>query len=483
MIWDLVTLAVAGGTLLGVLWSFRTLTDLPTRFVVLAVWGRYVLSAFHQHSYPPLLAGFSPNALFSIAVAVGALALVPPRLYLRARLLAIFATVAIVVGSGLLNLEFRGLASDLTKWVYFIAIALLIYRGCTIHGPDPVLRGLFAAALTPLILQLLSVAARRPLEGADGTLSYIGGYAHEAAFSLVLFTILCLGTLIRWRYAVVALALVPLCVAGILLANYRTTVVAMLPLILVLVGGTLVRWTPPALRSLSGMYVLAGGAGLLALAVAFMPARFLDILVVLQSGLDLIQPPDAFTAEEQDLFNGRVFIWSEYIWTWWQASPRVHLLGFGPEAWQGVQRLYAHNTFISYLYEFGVVGLIALVAFFATQFVAAVRVRPPFLAATLLAGLAGFALLNLATMPLWTIEGLILLAILCGTTWASLDAPQAEAPATAVAATPKRRIGDRWRADPTRPIGRRGQGWTPAAARAGPHRGRWSYGTGAAGRR
>jgi len=457
--WHVVSLAVAGGTLLVLLRWFARLPDLPTRFVILAIWGRYTLAAFHEFTYPPIVAGLSLNALFSIFVALVGAALVPPRFYLQPRLLPLVVLGFVVGLSGLINTEFGGLLTDATKWVYFVVVALLLYRACRLHDPDLVLRGVFIAALTPLILQFLSVVFGQVTRGADGTVNYIGGYFHEGAFSIVLFTILCLGALIRWRLAVIALLLVPLCLAGIVLANYRTTMVATLPLVMMLVGGTLLRWTPPALRPLSGSYILAGAAALLALIVAFMPARFLDILVVLESSAELVKPAADFSAEERELFSGRIFIWAQYLSSWWAGSPLQQALGFGPEAWEGRFPVYAHNTFVSYLYEFGIVGLFALLGFFATQIAVAARAAPPFLATKLVAAMVSYLALNLATMPLWQIEGLILLAILCATSWAGADDVRVSVPAESFdgpsARPEKRPIGARWRPDPTTPLAHR----------------------------
>jgi hypothetical protein len=120
------------------------------------------------------------------------------------------------------------------------------------------------------------------------------------------------------------------------------------------------------------------------------------------------------------------------------------VLGFGPEAWDGTQRLYAHNTFVSYLYEFGVVGLVFLLLFFATQTAIAAQAVPLALAARLVAAFGGFIIANLATMPLWLIEGLILLALLCALSWSSADERY-----RLDARSPSRRpIGARW-AEPT----------------------------------
>ncbi len=77
---------------------------------------------------------------------------------------------------------------------------------------------------------------------------------------------------------------------------------------------------------------------------------------------------------------------------------------------------YAHNTFISYLYELGIFGVAALTWVFISNLYAALRVtrahRFPVVACHI-----GFIILNLSTMALWTLEGAMLYGLVLGYTW------------------------------------------------------------------
>jgi hypothetical protein len=456
MVWQLISLVIAGITLGLALFAIRSLRDFRTTFVIIAVWSRYVLAAFDEYTYDSLVAGLSINALSSIAVALAGLALVPPRLYLRLlyHLTPLAMLFAIIVVSGLLNAEYGGIVKDTMKWLYFSALLLLLYRAFVLFDADIVLRGLFAASLTPLALQLMSiVTGQGSFDPTVGKVVYIGGYGGSAGFSLSLLTTLCIGALINWRYSFVSLSIAVICVGGIYLAHYRTTILAALPLTAVLASLLILRWTPRVLRPLSLVYVLLGGAGAAALAVLFVPPRFLDIFIVLQSVAELMKPPELFTTDERDLFTGRVYIWAQYLAPWWAASPLVHIFGFGPEAWEGVQQKYAHNTFVSYIYEFGLVGVATLCIFFFTQLVMAARARPVSLAWRLTAALLGFLIANLATMPLWLVEGLILLAVLCALSWAKAGGYH-----SLTAAPAKRPIGARWVGSRSAELGPRADG-------------------------
>jgi hypothetical protein len=431
MVWPFITVATAGATLLLTLYAVRALADVRTLFVVVAIWARYVLSAFHEYTTPSLVAGFSLISLFSIAVTFIGLALVPIRWYFRAflALLPLLLLLFIIIVSGVLNTEYGGLVKDMTKWLYFAMLFLLIYRAFVLFDTDTVLRGLFAASLTPLALQILSIVlGQGSFDPTVGKIVYIGGYGGSAAFTLSLYTTLCLAALVNWRYSVTHLGIALICVAGIYIAQYRTTILAALPLLAVLSSIIIVNWTPKILRPLSLLYVVVCGLGVAVVSIQFMPPNFYDIIIVLQSWVDLAKRPEFFLEAERELFSGRIYIWSNYLTTWWHGSPLVHLFGFGPEAWEGVEQKYAHNTFVSYVYEFGIVGLSGLLVFFGVQLVTATRARPPSLAWRLTAALSGFLIANLATMPLWMIEGLILLAVLCALAWAEADVARSVSP-------------------------------------------------------
>jgi hypothetical protein len=83
--------------------------------------------------------------------------------------------------------------------------------------------------------------------------------------------------------------------------------------------------------------------------------------------------------------------------------------------WYG---LYAHNTLISYLYEFGFIGTLLLVLVWIGMIVRACSVADWTLRGQLVSTHIGFILLNMATMPFWMIEGLIFYGLLCGYTLA-----------------------------------------------------------------
>jgi hypothetical protein len=140
-----------------------------------------------------------------------------------------------------------------------------------------------------------------------------------------------------------------------------------------------------------------------------------------------------FTLEERRLLSARPFIWSAYIYGWLDGSTRNLLVGFGPNSWVGVFTVYAHNTLVSSLYEYGLIGVAAISLMWAWMLVTALRIKdgPK---GKLIAAHISFFVLNMATMPHWMIEGNILYGIICGyTVYRALGPGKVAVPRTAPA--------------------------------------------------
>ncbi len=173
--------------------------------------------------------------------------------------------------------------------------------------------------------------------------------------------------------------------------------------------GALRRFSPSDRPFLIIVLCLVGASLLYAAGIA-MQGRFDDLFMTLAKGPELIKPPEQYTRAETELLSARAVIWSRYITAYLNGSLTNLVLGYGPESWEDTFTLYAHNTFVSTLYEAGVVGFVSLMFLFALCFTLALRaVRDR--RVLIVSAHTGFLALNLATMPLWMIEGNVLLAL------------------------------------------------------------------------
>ncbi|WP_201833344.1 O-antigen ligase family protein [Microvirga zambiensis] len=384
--------------------------DAATRFLVLALWLRYLLSALHPYTYPPMAGGLSLNALGSIMVTAIGLLIIDRRLLLLKVFGGVYLVVAATVASASINNP-ADVVGSLTKWGYFVVLTAAAFQALGRHGSGAVFGTLIVAFLPPLTLQALSVVVGLgKFSTSDSSICFIGGYNHEAAFSIILLTFLYCACFLEPKRPILTMVCIPIALVALLLANYRTSLLAAIPVVVAApLMGAVRRVSPSDRPYVLGVFCLAG-AMLFYVAVIALQERFNDLFVTLANLSDLVKPPEYYTASDEELLSARAVIWSRYISAYLEGSLLNLAFGFGPDSWEDVFTRYAHNTFISSLYEIGVVGLASMIVLFVSNFRFAFASAPAY--RPLVVGAhVGFLILNLATMPLWLIEGNILLAL------------------------------------------------------------------------
>jgi hypothetical protein len=410
-----VTVPIWVAVLTLILFQISRLRDAYVAFLLCSLWLRYALGAFHEYTYLPVLYGFSSIALSSvIVIAAGFVLLGTQALWLR-KLAAFYVIILLVLLSAAINQSWVGAINATLKWLYMIVFTLIAYASIERNGPDRVFRVLAVVFTGPIVLQWISVAWGLDLINEDRTLSFVGGYQHEQAFSIILLTFLYITVFVS-RLGVIASYLRLLIVAaGLAYANYRTTILAATaPAVSFAITTVIGRITP---RQRIFVFIVVGAATVASLIeianLAY--ARFADLGEVLDKGASLIQSPEYFTADQRRLFSGRVYLWSQYFNAYLDGNIIQLLFGFGPESWVGRFPLYAHNTFVSHLYELGMFGLAAFVWLLLVNMLRAIYTGSAKI--ILVSCHVGFFVLNLATMPIWAIEGDILYAFLLAQTW------------------------------------------------------------------
>ena len=393
-------------------WRLRST---PATLVIAAVWLRYATSIFHEFTFSRSPVGISWNALVSTAVVAAGLFALKPRLLTFKMLIPIYGVVLIGLISAIVNNGFSNLIVTTTKTGYLIVVTLCAYEALVRHG-ERFFTWLMVAFLLPFGLQIISFFIGQTKSGEiDGSISYVGGYNHVGSISIVLATALMLACIVRSMPRWVRATAIVGAAVGISLADYRTTIVAFIPFMLIcfLVG---------PLRQLSAPYramtlVLLGGVAIVAVAISAdsIGERYGELAEIPDVPAYILRDPTQFNREQQQLLSGRAFLWSKYIDAWRRGPPHYELIGAGPEARIMTKDRYPHNTLVSSLFEYGLIGLVAyfiLLIFpmiYALGAVAGDRAR-------IIAAHASFFLLNMATMPLWQIEGNILYGLLCGYT-------------------------------------------------------------------
>jgi len=392
----------------------RGLRGDAARFLIGAIWLRYILSVFHVVTYRDVFAGLSLNAIGSILVTGIGLLLIDRRHLLLKALLPVYALILLALFSAQLSLGVVTSLDTVVKYLYFCTILIATFEALRDNEPGPFFRRLLVAFAPLIVFQILSVATGLDKASElDGSRSYIGGYSHEAAFSVALATFFVVAAFATGLGRLLKLTLLAIILAGIALANYRTTIAALLPFAAYLFVSRIARQFRPRQRfALVGVATVVVLAALVALA-GLTQARFGDLAEFLSHPGAYLKPQEEFSLEERRLLSGRPYIWSGYLLAWAESTPLQHLFGFGPGSWSEWFRVYPHNTLVAYLFELGLFGLALLLWWWAAMYRLAARALRPRRSDLVFAQFS-FILLNLATMALWQIEGLILFAIVCG---------------------------------------------------------------------
>jgi hypothetical protein len=416
----------------------RRFDDLPTRFAILAVWLRLSIAAFPAFA-EPLVGPMSVAAIFSILVALTALALVDLRLYRLRYAAPIYGLIGVMILSGLINGLYGDMADFVVRYLYMVSLAILLYRAIRLFGVDPVLRGLLCALSPVIVLQFASIPFGIVKIGEeDGSLSFIATYFHEGPYSYLALGFLVVASLVRWRSQGFGVLVVGVGLASIFLANYRTTVLGALPILAVTVAIAARDRTPGPLKPLLVALALVAAVGALLFYDVILPERFADIGRLGHVATLAFEPPVIFSREDREFFNYRVFLWSNYLSRYFDADLVTTLIGHGPVSWKyaGLAKtIYAHNTLVSWLYQFGMVGLMAMSLTLLYNLWLAATGHDREFALRLVACIAGFYVLNFAGEPLYAIEGVLIHGILFGVAWG------ARAPAGAPSPLPAPVIG------------------------------------------
>lgn len=390
-------------------------------FVLIAIAIRLAMSAAPFVSFTSSGLGLSWNALASCLV-IGAGGLIIRRGPILSWVLPpVTALMFVIVVSGVINDSVPESIEAILKYGYFTILALTVYDACEAEGFGTFLGKAAIILMLPLVLQFESLALGVAKAGeADGSASYIGGYNHEASFSLLLMSALLVVAMNQRLSIRTQLLVAALCVSGVLLANYRTAIGAIAPMLVAL---TLVNGMRNVVRS-QQLYALAAASlivlGLLPIALSLFSERFETLVLLLQNPGLPFKDPGAFTFEERKVMSGRALIWANYFDVWRSLPPLQAVIGLGADSWEDYFALYAHNTLISTLFEYGVVGVILMLVLWLWMLVISWRCDPP-ISWILVASHIGFILLNMATMPFWMIEGLVFYGLLCGTSMFLFD--------------------------------------------------------------
>jgi hypothetical protein len=391
----------------------RSQVPIETKFLVLAIFLRFTASEFPAYTFISF-GGFSLISILSLfTVATGVFIL---GLNFFVSLLAfpiLFSTLAIVT-SGFLNAELSAAIDASIKNVYFLIIVIAACRSVAAIGIHQTALQVLNAFFLPLVIQALAVLIGFAKDTEDESgLSYIGGYNHESGLSMVSLGATFLGLIIINKAKKIGILVICVCIWSEIMANYRTSLIAGVPLFL---GAFIAFAARSVSRSERGLLPLAV-LPLIALLIFVAPDfgdRFSDVTTSVTEFDRLLQNQDQYSKDEKRILSGRPYIWSGYLHSYFRGDEQVQLFGYGPGAGQREFVIYAHNTFVGALYETGLFGFLGTLGIFLGYMAIAYRSYRSKYFHCFALGYISFLILNMGTMPLWSIEGLIFFGLVVG---------------------------------------------------------------------
>lgn len=391
----------------------RTERSVMLRFLALALWARYISGEFPIYTFRSV-GGASIISLVSLAtIGVGVL-LVGFRAFRSPMAIPCYALIFANLSSGVLNGYMGGAIDGSIKAVYFLVIATAAMRAYLEVGTYRVARVLMLALAVPLAFQFIGfVFGVAKANETDGSASVIGGFNHESGFSMVSLTFILVAGIFAANWKARGLGLLAIGIASIVLANYRTALIAALPIIAAIVLVTTSRGIRNEQKILLSVIMLPM-IGFVILAGIHFQDRFVDLFASAGEFDRLFVIPDHYTIDARRLMSGRPYIWSQYLSAYLRGSNMQLLFGFGPSSWEGNFKVYAHNTLVSALYDTGIVGFLASLSFLSLFLGMSLRSLQGRHRILILLAYVGFFVLNMSTMPIWSIEGLIFYSLLVG---------------------------------------------------------------------
>lgn len=404
----------------------RVSTALKLLFCLLFL--RVILAAYHSVTFAPIVGSLSLISVASI-MCVGlcfiALPFVKPvhrsSFVVPKVFLPIYLFIGLMLVSTLMNGELGAGVASLIKWIYLLQLITLFVYVLELDGLKQTVKTVlivYAFPATMLVLSIVMGVSKR--NDLDGSVSFVGGYFHEAVYSTLMLTaafhaVSYVMLYSKRRYLAFA-------VVGIIgfiafsFINYRTTTIAYLVMMAALLL-MLIQKAKPIPRAFTTVMVLFCALWLSVADVSRLDLgdtreRFADLPNAARNVSSLITYPENYTRDDRRLFSGRLYIWSNYISEANEGEPWQIWFGRGMGAWKPYFEKYAHSTFVSFYFELGLIGLTLFIFILATLFLRLRRLSVNRLQSSSIAFLCGFVVLNMGTMPMWSIEGIYAIAFL-----------------------------------------------------------------------
>ena len=395
--------------------GMRQVQSKQARFALLVIWLRIVFDAAPFFTIQPLVAGISPNAMLSlVTIGIGIL-VSKPRDFAMLWLVPLYASIFIATLSFAANGWGAETIDFCLRVLYLVVLSAVILEAARKEGSERLLFGFIIVLGSLVLLQLAAVAlGMQKLTVSDNSIAYTGGFNHEANYSIMTGMALVCIMLLQTKGPLLKLVLYSPFVIAMLAANYRTAIIAFFIPLAYVIFKDLNQWLTPRLRPI--FVILVGLASVATVATSGPIAlgdRWVAVTDIITNPTSVIRAPDAYTKEEIRSASGRMYLFGLYYDRYARASGLNKIIGFGSQSWTEFSKVYAQNTLLTTLVEFGLFGVIAVIAYWTMLLMLAVRAAAG-IRSSLVAVNVGLIILNQSTMPMTLLEGLQVYAVVGG---------------------------------------------------------------------
>jgi len=378
---------------------------------------RLLLSFNHSVSFKPIVAGQSLNSLFSILTVFLLFSLIKKTNLKSKTLIPFYLIIVGVLISTMNSWLVLGGAVVIMKWLLLVLIVLSLKEIFDNFGIIKAIKPFYSIFLVILLSQLLSLLLGQgkdteSLVSSSNSISYIAGYAHESAFSMLLFMGMLI-SIILVKYRQVASYMPFVFFIAIVFANYRTTLIsAFFPLVAAYIAFYFVNT-----KKESKTYFFLGASIFTFLICIFFGSGFIERFGELGAAFNNINELfeidySLFTVEERRLLSSRIYLWNMYLTEFSYFPVNELVFGRGPESWAMYFEVYAHNSFVGTLFDLGYVGLFLIFILFLKSFLLTLKINDLRIKIIMASNLSGFFIMANSTMPLWAVEGIYLFSFI-----------------------------------------------------------------------